>query len=76
MKTKISNEKLFDFRIKYNAESTHSAMDNYHYYNAYNAKQALLFHEEMVKKKKLKMQTISVEKFNPYSQKWELEIDN
>lgn len=74
MKTKLTNERLFDFRIKYNAGSIHSAVDNYHYFNAYTSKQALYFHEQMVAKKNLEMQTISVEKFNPYSKKWELEI--
>ena len=73
---KMSEDRLFDFRIKYNAEATHSALDSYHYYNAYNANQALKFHEAMVKKKRLKMQTISVEKYNPYSQKWESEISD
>jgi len=74
MKTKLTNEKLFDFRIKCNYGATHSAVDSYHYFNAYTSKQALCFHEQMALKKNLKMNTISVEKFNPYSKKWEIEI--
>lgn len=67
--------RLFEFRIKYNVGSYHSEMDNYHYYNAYNSSQALAFHMEMIKKNKLEMQTLSVEKYNPYSQRWEDESE-
>lgn len=68
---KEKEPRLFEYRIKYNAESAHSAIDNYHYYNAFNAPQALCFHESMLEKNNLILQTLSIEKFNPYSNKWE-----
>lgn len=72
MKTKKSDDpKFFQYRIKYNAGSSESALNSYHYFLANNAKDALDFHFAMVKKKKLEMQTLSVEKYNPYSCKWE-----
>ena len=69
---KKSNEpKLFEYRIKYNAGAGHAAQDSYHYYNAQNAEQAFNFHNSMVKKHNLRMQTLSIEKYNPYSDSWE-----
>ena len=70
-KQKNKEPKFFQYRIKYNAESSESAMNNYHYFLACSAKEALSFHMDMVKKKRLEMQTLSVEKYNPYSCKWE-----
>jgi len=67
----LDDPKFFQYRIKYNAEASESAMNNYHYFLAYSAKEALSFHTAMAKKKKLEMQTLSVEKYNPYSCKWE-----
>ena len=67
--------RLFEYRIKYNIGVAHAEMDNYHYYNAYNAEQALAFHFKMVAKNNLKMQTLSVEKFNPYANRWEDESE-
>lgn len=71
MKTKIDEPKLFEYRIKYNAGAGHSALDSYHYYNATDAEHALEFHYAMIEKHKLRMQTLSVEKYNPYSDNWE-----
>lgn len=68
---KSNRPKLFEFRIKYNAGAGHAAQDSYHYYNAETAAQALSFHNAMVKKNRLRMQTLSVEKFNPYAESWE-----
>jgi hypothetical protein len=65
------NEKLFEYRIKYNAGSERSAIDSYHYYMAETAGQAFRFHTETIKHKKTWVQNISIEKYNPYSQKWE-----
>lgn len=65
--------KLYEFRIKYNSGAGHAAQDSYHYYNAETSSQALSFHNAMIKKNKLKMQTLSVEKFNPYANVWESE---
>ena len=65
------NEKLFEYRIKYNAGQNHSAVDSYHYYMAENASQAFCFHVESIKHLKTCVQNVSIEKYNPYSQKWE-----
>jgi len=65
------NEKLFEYRIKYNAGEEHSALDNYHYYMAISAAQAFHFHTETIKHKHTCVQNLSIEKYNPYSQKWE-----
>lgn len=65
------NEKLFEYRIKYNAGEDHSAIDNYHYYMAENSQQAFRFHVESIKHLKTCVQNVSIEKYNPYSQKWE-----
>jgi len=69
-KKKKLAEKLFEYRIKYNAGSYHSVMDSYHYFMAKNSKEALDSHESMLKKKGLIVQNIYIEKFNPYSGKW------
>lgn len=65
------NEKLFEYRIKYNAGKEHSALDSYHYYMAETASQAFHFHVEAIKHLHSCVQNISIEKYNPYSQKWE-----
>lgn len=70
---KDSNEhpKLFEYRIKYNAGAGHAELNNYHYYNAESAEKALNFHLSMIEKHGLEMQTLSVEKYNSYSDLWE-----
>jgi hypothetical protein len=68
---KNNQPKLFEYRIQYNAGSEHSAIDSYHYYMAENASQAFHFHIEAIKHKKTSVQNICLEKFNPYSEKWE-----
>jgi len=65
------NEKLFEYRIKYNAGEEHSAIDSFHYYMAESAVQAFHFHTESIKHLKTCVQNVSIEKYNPYSQKWE-----
>lgn len=65
------NEKLFEYRIKYNAGKEQSALDNFHYYMAENARQAFRFHIETIRHKHTCVQNISIEKYNPYSLKWE-----
>jgi hypothetical protein len=65
------NEKLFEYRIRYNAGENHSKLDNYHYYMAETACQAFYFHVASIKNKHTCVQNISIEKYNPYSQKWE-----
>jgi len=61
--------KFFEYRIRYLV--TPSVISNYHYYMALNAKQALSFHRQMMIKKGWDLDTISIEKKNPYSVKWE-----
>ena len=72
MKSIDSNpNRLFEYRIRYNAGSEHSAMDNYHYYMAVTPDQALDFHIQMVDKKHRVVQNVSVERYNPWSLQWE-----
>jgi len=70
-KKKAEFDKLFEYRIKYNATEEHVALDNYHYFMATSAEEALKSHHSMLNKHNLKVQDISIEKFNPYSNKWE-----
>ena len=71
LKKKYSSPKLFEFRIKYNAGAGHSAQDSYHYYNAEDAQQALEYHELMMNRRGYRSQFISIEKKNPYANRWE-----
>jgi len=75
MKKNEDSKKLFEYRVKYNAGVGHSAMDSYHYYNAEDASQALSFHNMMMKKHGFKSQTLSVERKNPYANRWEDESE-
>ena len=68
---KYSSPNLFEYRIKYNAGADHSASDSYHYYTAESAKDALNYHTLMMKKHNYISQTISIEKKNPYANRWE-----
>ena len=68
---KYKEDKLFEYRVKYNATLQHIAQDSYHYFMARNAEEALEAHKSMLVKHKLCVQDISIEKFNPYSDKWE-----
>ena len=68
---KVSNSRLYEYRIKYNAGPGSSALDNYHYYMAESPTQAFNFHIESIKHKNTCVQNISIEKYNPYSKKWE-----
>ena len=45
-----SDERLYEYRILYNAGSETSAQNSYHYYNAFNAPQALIFTLECLRK--------------------------
>ena len=70
MSTKRAEPRLFEFRVKYNAGSYHSAMDSHHYYYAKDEIEALNNHNFVIKKTG-SSQTLKVEKFNPYSGRWE-----
>ena len=69
--TENSNTELSEYRIKYNADEIVSAFDSYHYYTAYTAKEALSFHDKMMKRHEFIGQTISIERKNRFSNKWE-----
>lgn len=72
MKSETSNQnRLFEFRIRYNAEEQHCAMDNYNYFMAETCDQALDFHLTMIQARHHAVQNISVERFNPWSERWE-----
>lgn len=73
MKNKKKIDSLYDFRIKYNTED--SVGTNYHYYNCTNAEQALSFQKEMIVNKNWKIKLLSLEKRNPYNDKWEDESE-
>ena len=73
MKKKKKINRLYDFRIKYSTED--SVGTNYHYYNCANAEQALSFQREMIEHKNWTIELLSVEKKNPYSNKWEDESE-
>lgn len=68
-------ERLYEYRILYNAGAENSAQNSYHYYTAFNATQALDFHLQMLNKKGLTVQTLKIEKKNPFSNKWEDKSD-
>ena len=70
-KKKNKPERLYEYRILYNAEEDHSEQDSYHYYNAHNAPQALGFHLESLKIKGLSAQTLEINKKNPFNDDWE-----
>lgn len=70
---KQKDPRMFEYRIRY--QVTPSVISNYHYYMAFDAKQALAFHEEMMQKRGWDLETISIEKNNPYSSKWEDKSD-
>ncbi len=70
MTKKYEEAKLYTFRIKYNAGVGHAAHDSYHYFQATNADQALSFHFSMMERKSLTSQTISVERKDPYANRW------
>jgi len=72
-KKKYEQPKLYTFRVKYNAGAGHEANDSFHYFQAINAEQALEFHFAMMERKNFISQTISVERKDPYADKWVLE---
>lgn len=65
----MNGDRQYEYRILYIAKG--SINSSYHYYLAYNAEQALSFQENMAKTKGWDIETISIEKKNPYSMKWE-----
>lgn len=68
---KQTNPRLFEFRIKYNAGSELSAMNSFHYYMAETAEQAYQFHLDAMCRLHATAQHLSVERKNPWNNKWE-----
>ena len=64
-----SDGRLYEFRIEYISEN--SVGHNYHYYLAYNAKQALYYQQEMMDHKHWDIQIIKLERKCPFTNKWE-----
>jgi len=60
---------LDEYRIRYRHD--HAIKTSFHYYMAESAEQALSFHDYMNEKKHLNLETISIEKYNRFSNKWE-----
>jgi len=59
-----------EYRIKYNIGKEHAEIDNYHYYMANDPIQALIYHYKSIKKNKIDMQTLSVERYCKYAKRW------
>jgi len=76
MNKKNQEPKLYTFRVKYNPGAYHAANDSYHYFKAISADQALNFHLDMMERKSLVSQTLSVERKDPYADKWVLENEH
>lgn len=70
-KSKKKEPRTSEYRIRYNSGPEQSAWDNYHYYNALNASDALDYHDAAMRNNGVESQTVSVEKKNPYSNTWE-----
>jgi hypothetical protein len=64
-----SDGRLYEFRIEYVSEN--SVGHNYHYYLAYDAKQALHYQLEMMDHKHWDIQIIKLERKCPFTNKWE-----
>ena len=64
------SNKVFLYRIKYNAGLQPSVLDNYHYYNAQTPHEAVNFHIEVSNNHQRKMKTLSIEKYDNYARKW------
>lgn len=62
------NDRLWEYRIKYRTRNALS--DNYHYYQATCAKQALEFQDEMAEHKDWHITTLCIERKCPYANEW------
>jgi hypothetical protein len=70
-KAASKEDRLFEYRIKYNPGMAQAAMDDYRYYMATDAMQALEYHASTMKRKSADRQDISVERYNPWALRWE-----
>lgn len=60
--------RLWEYRIRYKADN--AVENNYHYYQATCAKQAFEFQTEMAEHKRWHIDTLSIERKCPYSDRW------
>ena len=68
---KQTEPRVFEYRIKYNADETISAMNSYHYYMACDTDQALSFHNKTMERRQAQGQILSVYWYNPWADRWE-----
>jgi hypothetical protein len=59
---------LEEYRIRYRHD--HAVKTSFHYYMAESAEEAKSFHDYMADKKHLDLQTLSIEYFDRYAEKW------
>lgn len=64
-----SDSRLYEFRIEYVSEN--SLGHSYHYYLAYDPKQALNFQSEMMNSKQWDIEIVKLERKCPFTNKWE-----
>lgn len=69
-KKQIQN-RLFEFRIRYNVGRRGSALDSFHYYMAESAWDAFEYHVAAMKRADRPSESIQVEMFNPWAERWE-----
>jgi len=62
-----------EYRIKY--KLINSVLFNYHYYMATDPVQALMFHNIVSRRKNSNIETISIESYCRYANKWNDESD-
>ena len=66
-------ERQYEYRIKYQHAS--DVVTNYHYYMCENSSQALEYQNQMTEHHNWSLKLISVERKNPWSNRWEDESD-
>jgi hypothetical protein len=66
--SKQTEPRLFEFRIKYKFNS--SELNSYRYYMAVTPDQALSFHKSSILKANLPIENLSLEKYDPYAERW------
>ena len=66
-------DRLYEYRICYHIGLYHAAVNSYHYYQAFKPEDALDFHCQMMERRNIECQIISVEKMCPWTNKWLIE---
>jgi len=67
---RLTMERLWEYRIRYNPGRDESAVDSFHYFNATSAHEAYIFEIEMRNHRDQHYQIISIERQCPYSNSW------